>query len=133
MDGALKPPVDAARVDDHLGRREPGHARLFQIWRVPARRISSAFAASVGVDYRPPEWNIVLPVGISFYTFATLCYTLDVYLKRAKPAKHFLDYALFVTFFPHLVAGPIMRPTELVPQFAEPAAPLRTSSISASR
>ena len=75
---------------------------------------------SIGVDYRPPEWNIVLPVGISFYTFATLSYTLDVYLKRAKPAKSFLDYALFVTFFPHLVAGPIMRPTELVPQFAEP-------------
>ena len=67
-----------------------------------------------------PKWNIVLPVGISFYTFATLSYTLDVYLRRAKPAKHFLDYALFVTFFPHLVAGPIMRPTELVPQFAEP-------------
>jgi alginate O-acetyltransferase complex protein AlgI len=78
-----------------------------------------ALAASLGVTYRPPEWNIVLPVGISFYTFATLSYTLDVYLKRAKPAKHFLDYALFVTFFPHLVAGPIMRPTELVPQFAE--------------
>ena len=78
-----------------------------------------AFAASIGVEYRPPEWNIVLPVGISFYTFATLSYTLDVYLRRAKPAKHFLDYALFVTFFPHLVAGPIMRPTELVPQFAE--------------
>ena len=78
------------------------------------------FAASLGVTYRPPEWSIVLPVGISFYTFATLSYTLDVYLRRAKPAKNFLDYALFVTFFPHLVAGPIMRPTELVPQFAEP-------------
>ena len=77
-------------------------------------------AGSLGVTYRPPEWNIILPVGISFYTFATLSYTLDVYLRRAKPAKHFLDYALFVTFFPHLVAGPIMRPTELVPQFAEP-------------
>ena len=75
------------------------------------------FAATMGITYRPPEWDIVLPVGISFYTFATLSYTLDVYLKRAKPAKHFLDYALFVTFFPHLVAGPIMRPTELVPQF----------------
>ena len=57
----------------------------------------------------------MLPVGISFYTFATLSYTLDVYLRRAKPADNFLDYALFVTFFPHLVAGPIMRPTELVP------------------
>ena len=79
-----------------------------------------AIAGSLGIDYQPAQYSIVLPVGISFYTFATLSYTLDVYLRRAKPAKHFLDYALFVTFFPHLVAGPIMRPTELVPQFAEP-------------
>jgi alginate O-acetyltransferase complex protein AlgI len=77
----------------------------------------TALAASVGVAYQAPKWDIVLPVGISFYTFATLSYTLDVYLKRAKPAGSFLNYALFVTFFPHLVAGPIMRPTELVPQF----------------
>ncbi len=80
----------------------------------------SAFMAALGVAYTPAKASIVLPVGISFYTFATMSYTLDVYLRRAKPASHFLDYALFVTFFPHLVAGPIMRPTELVPQFAQP-------------
>ncbi|MEP6633700.1 MAG: MBOAT family protein, partial [Luteimonas sp.] len=80
----------------------------------------SAMIATVGIRYAPPQYDIVLPVGISFYTFATLSYTLDVYLRRAKPAQNFLDYALFVTFFPHLVAGPIMRPTELVPQFATP-------------
>ena len=79
-----------------------------------------AAMAGFGIDYQPPDWNIVLPVGISFYTFATLSYTLDIYLRRARPANDFLDYALFVTFFPHLVAGPIMRPTELVPQFAAP-------------
>lgn len=79
-----------------------------------------AFMGALGVAYQAPAFDIVLPVGISFYTFATLSYTLDVYLRRAAPAKSFLDYALFVTFFPHLVAGPIMRPTELVPQFAEP-------------
>jgi alginate O-acetyltransferase complex protein AlgI len=81
------------------------------------------FTAAVhafGVAYQPPKFDIVLPVGISFYTFATMSYTLDVYLRRAKPATNFLDYALFVTFFPHLVAGPIMRPTELVPQFEQP-------------
>ncbi|MGI8931214.1 MAG: MBOAT family O-acyltransferase, partial [Sphingomicrobium sp.] len=77
-------------------------------------------ARAVGIEYQPAQYNIVLPVGISFYTFATLSYTLDVYLRRSKPAKNFLYYALFVTFFPHLVAGPIMRPTELVPQFEEP-------------
>ncbi len=80
----------------------------------------SILMTGLGLHYVPPAWDIVLPVGISFYTFATMSYTLDVYLRRAKPATNFLDYALFVTFFPHLVAGPIMRPTELVPQFAEP-------------
>jgi alginate O-acetyltransferase complex protein AlgI len=80
----------------------------------------TALMAAIGVNYHPPEIDIVLPVGISFYTFATMSYTLDVYLRRALPARNFLDYALFVTFFPHLVAGPIMRPTELVPQFETP-------------
>jgi len=75
---------------------------------------------SAGVAYKAPEWNIILPVGISFYTFQTLAYTLDVYLRRAAPGKSFLDFALFVTFFPQLVAGPIVRPSQLVPQFAEP-------------
>lgn len=79
-----------------------------------------ALAAHLGLAYHAPHFDIILPVGISFYTFATMSYTLDIYLRRAKPATSFLDYALFVTFFPHLVAGPIMRPTELVPQFAAP-------------
>ena len=90
-------------------------------------------AGSFGVIYQPPKWDIVLPVGISFYTFATLSYTLDVYLRRSKPAGSFLNYALFVTFFPHLVAGPIMRPTELVPQFESRAARPPTRCSSASR
>ena len=80
----------------------------------------AALMAGMGIAYVPPGYDIVLPVGISFYTFATMSYTLDIYLRRAQPARNFLDYALFVTFFPHLVAGPIMRPTELVPQFVEP-------------
>ena len=79
-----------------------------------------AAMAGFGIDYQPPQLDIVLPVGISFYTFATMSYMLDIYLRRAAPAKNFLDYALYVTFFPHLVAGPIMRPTELVPQFESP-------------
>ena len=80
----------------------------------------AALLHAAGIAYQPAPHDIVLPVGISFYTFATLSYTLDVYLRRALPAENFLDYALFVTFFPHLVAGPIMRPTELVPQFEQP-------------
>jgi D-alanyl-lipoteichoic acid acyltransferase DltB (MBOAT superfamily) len=76
--------------------------------------------ALAGVAYVPPAWSIVLPVGISFYTFQTMAYTLDVYLRRERPAKSFLDFALFVTFFPQLVAGPIVRPADLIPQFAWP-------------
>ncbi len=79
-----------------------------------------SLAAMVGVDYQAPDWNIILPVGISFYTFQTMAYSLDVYLRRAEPSKSFLDFALFVTFFPQLVAGPIVRPTHLLPQFATP-------------
>ncbi|MFW6089268.1 MAG: MBOAT family O-acyltransferase [Gemmatimonadota bacterium] len=74
----------------------------------------------VGLDWTAPAWDIVLPVGISFYTFQTMAYSLDVYLRRAEPADSLLDFALFVTFFPQLVAGPIVRPTQLIPQFAEP-------------
>jgi D-alanyl-lipoteichoic acid acyltransferase DltB (MBOAT superfamily) len=79
-----------------------------------------AAAATLGLTYRPAEWSIVLPVGISFYTFQTMAYTLDVYLRRAAPARSFTDFALFVTFFPQLVAGPIVRPDQLIPQFAAP-------------
>jgi len=75
---------------------------------------------TLGIAYEPPGWDIVLPVGISFYTFQTMAYSLDVYLRRAAPSKSFLDFALFVTFFPQLVAGPIVRPTHLIPQFAQP-------------
>ncbi|MBA3894021.1 MAG: MBOAT family protein [Gemmatimonadales bacterium] len=76
--------------------------------------------AMAGIAYAPPDWSIVLPVGISFYTFQTMAYTLDVYLRRERPASSFLDFALFVTFFPQLVAGPIVRPADLIPQFATP-------------
>jgi alginate O-acetyltransferase complex protein AlgI len=74
----------------------------------------------LGMSYAPPEWSIILPVGISFYTFQTMAYSLDVYFRRERPAGSFLDFALFVTFFPQLVAGPIVRPADLIPQFATP-------------
>jgi D-alanyl-lipoteichoic acid acyltransferase DltB (MBOAT superfamily) len=72
----------------------------------------------LGVAYRSPEWNIILPIGISFYTFASLSYTIDVYRGRIRGDAPLLDYALFVSFFPHLVAGPIVRAEFLLPQFA---------------
>ncbi len=73
-----------------------------------------------GIAWQAPAWDIVLPVGISFYTFQTMSYTLDVYLRRAAPSKSLLDFSLYVTFFPQLVAGPIVRATDLLPQFAIP-------------
>jgi alginate O-acetyltransferase complex protein AlgI len=75
---------------------------------------------AMGVDFHPAKPNIILPAGISFYTFTTLCYTIDMYKKESKPVKSLLDFSLFVTFFPHLVAGPIVRPPQLVPQFESP-------------
>ncbi|SEW44315.1 D-alanyl-lipoteichoic acid acyltransferase DltB, MBOAT superfamily [Cognatiyoonia koreensis] len=64
--------------------------------------------------------SIVLPVGISFYTFQTLSYTIDIYRKELKPTDDFLDFALFVAFFPQLVAGPIERARNLLPNIAKP-------------
>ena len=68
----------------------------------------------------PFELNLVLPVGISFYTFQTLSYVIDVYRGDVKPEKNIFFYALFVSFFPQLVAGPIERPDNLIPQLREP-------------
>src|SRR5215216_7077448 len=75
---------------------------------------------ALGINYHPAKPNIMLPAGISFYTFTTLCYTIDMYKRESKPVKSLLDFSLFVTFFPHLVAGPIVRPPQLVPQFETP-------------
>jgi len=60
--------------------------------------------------------DIILPVGISFYTFQTMSYTIDVYRREIEPAKSFLDFAFFVCFFPQLVAGPIVRAKDFIPQ-----------------
>ena len=73
----------------------------------------------VGWDYQPPPLDIILPMGISFYTFQTMSYTIDLYHRKNPPARTFLDFALYVTFFPQLVAGPIVRAKELITQFYE--------------
>jgi len=65
--------------------------------------------ALVGIAYRPIDLGIVLPLGISFYTFESISYIVDVYKRRITPTRNLRDYGLFMTFFPHLVAGPIMR------------------------
>ena len=69
--------------------------------------------------YNVPMFNVLLPVGISFYTFQTLSYTIDVYLGEREPEKHLGIFALYVAFFPQLVAGPIERSTRLIPQLVK--------------
>ena len=71
------------------------------------------------IFYDVPAYNLLLPVGISFYTFQTLSYTIEVYRGDQKPEKHFGIFALYVSFFPQLVAGPIERFSRLGPQFRQ--------------
>lgn len=73
-------------------------------------------AGKLGFDPHLSIMQIVLPVGISFYTFQTMSYTLDVYRRQFEPVKNFIDFALFVCYFPQLVAGPIERASNLLPQ-----------------
>jgi alginate O-acetyltransferase complex protein AlgI len=77
---------------------------------------TSAFSF-FGMDISGSSLHIILPVGISFYTFQTLSYTIDVYRKNIKPKKDFIAFSAYVSFFPQLVAGPIERATNLLPQF----------------
>lgn len=64
--------------------------------------------------------DIFLPIGISFYTFQTLSYTIDIYRRKLEPTPYFFDFAFFVSFFPQLVAGPIVRAADFLPQIKKP-------------
>ncbi|HVU16150.1 MAG TPA: MBOAT family O-acyltransferase [Candidatus Didemnitutus sp.] len=76
--------------------------------------------ARVGVTYVPPHLDIFLPIGISFYTFHSLSYTLDVYRGATQPTRSLRDFLLAVSFFPQLVAGPIVRAADFLPQCDAP-------------
>ncbi len=75
---------------------------------------------SVGLDVLAPSVSVVLPVGISFYTFQSMSYTFDVYRRQLEPVDNVFDFALYVSYFPQLVAGPIERATRLMPQIVAP-------------
>lgn len=83
----------------------------------------SALTESVGFGELNPAFQVVLPVGISFYTFQTLSYTFDVYRRRIEPTRNVIDFATYVAFFPQLVAGPIERAQRLLPQISHRARP----------
>ncbi len=73
--------------------------------------------ASIGIVLQTRTLNIILPVGISFYTFQTLSYTIDIYNNKLRPTKNIISFFAFVSFFPQLIAGPIERARNLLPQF----------------
>ncbi|MCY3017755.1 MAG: MBOAT family protein [Planctomycetota bacterium] len=84
--------------------------------------VDSAQAAITALGFSVPPWHlaIILPVSISFYTFQSMAYTVDIYRDQVRPARSLRDYLLFISYFPHLVAGPINRPQSLLSQCENP-------------
>ncbi len=93
-----------------------GFFKYFNFFTDNLQEVMRAF----GVEVSDVTLNIVLPVGISFYTIQELTYIIDVYKRRVRPAGRFVDFALFVSYFPQLVAGPIERAERLLPQVQSP-------------
>ena len=92
-----------------------GFLGIFKYYNFFAESFASALE-NVGLNVNPWALKVILPVGISFYTFHGLSYVIDIYKDRIKAEKNFIDYSVFVSFFPLLVAGPIERATHLLPQ-----------------
>jgi len=88
-------------------------------------------SAALGLPCPLPALEIILPVGISFFTFQALSYVLDVYRRVILPAESLLDFALYLAFFPQLVAGPIVRASVLLPQLSQPGVPTRETAAAA--
>ena len=117
--------VGLSRTDDPMKRKillwisiliNLGFLGFFKYYNFFLDNFVSAFTFfGMPIDARP--LNIILPVGISFYTFQTLSYSIDVYKRKLKPTKDIVAFFAFVSFFPQLVAGPIERATHLLPQF----------------
>lgn len=93
-----------------------GFLGVFKYYNFFLDNFISAFSF-LGIQFNANSLNIILPVGISFYTFQTLSYSIDVYKKKLEPTNDFIAFTAFVSFFPQLVAGPIERATNLLPQF----------------
>jgi D-alanyl-lipoteichoic acid acyltransferase DltB (MBOAT superfamily) len=96
-----------------------GMLGYFKYFNFFAESLHAALARA-GVNVALAHLQVVLPIGISFYTFQSMSYVIDVYRREIKPTRNLIQFAAFVSFFPHLVAGPIMRPTTLLPQVARP-------------
>ena len=82
--------------------------------------IESANLALSNLNFTMDHLNVILPIGISFYTFQSMSYSLDIYFKKLKPTRDLIDFAFYVSFFPQLVAGPIVRASYFLPQLLRP-------------
>ena len=90
--------------------------------------VAGSLAGLLGVSPQTLHLDIILPVGISFYTFQSMSYTIDIYRGKLEPVKRLTDFALYVAFFPQLVAGPIVRAREFFPQFFQWRPPSRVET-----
>ena len=97
-----------------------GFLGVFKYFNFFADSLSSALAMFGAPSHATAFLKIILPPGISFYTFQAVAYIVDVYHRKLEPAESLVDYALFISLFPHLVAGPIQRPSHLLPQVQNP-------------
>jgi alginate O-acetyltransferase complex protein AlgI len=145
--GAWNPPFAAllfatTALDFYLGRKmgkmkEPYERRLWLVISVAVNLSMLGFfkygnfllenfqwvLARGGIQYKPPHLDVFLPIGISFYTFHSLSYTLDIYRGVMRPTRSLRDFTLAVSFFPQLVAGPIVRAGDFLPQLEAPPKP----------
>ena len=103
-----------------LPRRQPRHPRLLQVRQLLHRELDLGLGQSLGVTMHASTLQVILPVGISFYTFQTLSYSIDIYRGNLKATRDPVAFGAFVSFFPQLVAGPIERATNLLPQITSP-------------
>ena len=101
---------------------------FFKYFNFFADGLGRMFGA-VGWHLDPVTINVVLPMGISFYTFMTISYVIDVYRREIEPVDSLPNFALFVAYFPHLVAGPILRASRLIPQIASPRTITKEQSV----
>src|ERR1700704_6524501 len=145
--GAWNPPFAAllfatTALDFYLGRKmgkvkEPRERRVWLVISVAVNLSMLGFfkygnfllenfqwvLAHGGIQYKPPHLDVFLPIGISFYTFHSLSYTLDIYRGVMRPTRSLRDFTLAVSFFPQLVAGPIVRAGDFLPQLDAPPKP----------
>ena len=105
-----------ARVHGDQHRLELRDARLLQVLQLLRRQRRTRCSTAAGLHASLPVLRVILPVGISFYTFQAMSYTIDVYRGELRARRSLLDVAVFISFFPHLVAGPIQRASYLLPQ-----------------